>query len=281
MTEAEWLACEDPAKMLEFLRGKAGERKLRLFIADCCRRVHNLLPNDLLRDAAGRQAVAVAELLAESPSDAGEYCAAFTAVQMAADCELRLHEEPILASTLRRPLPALLVLAVALRPKNDVTGHLWNAVAHQDVVGGEEETDLVQQAIGSGRYAADALTENALETRIANRGLLERLFNLRPQADDSLVEQCRTDEIRRQIGLLHCIFGNPFRPATLDPARRTATVTSLAQAIYNERAFDRLPILADALEDAGCTSADVLSHCRSGGEHVRGCWVVDLVLGKE
>jgi hypothetical protein len=80
---------------------------------------------------------------------------------------------------------------------------------------------------------------------------------------------------------LRDVFGNPFRPVTLDPAWRTANVVSLARAIYDERAFDRMPILADALEDAGCTSADVLEHCRRPGEHVRGCWVVDLVLGKE
>jgi hypothetical protein len=54
----------------------------------------------------------------------------------------------------------------------------------------------------------------------------------------------------------------------------------LADAIYAERAFDRLPILADALEDAGCDSADPLAHCRGDGPHVRGCWVVDFVLGE-
>jgi hypothetical protein len=59
------------------------------------------------------------------------------------------------------------------------------------------------------------------------------------------------------------------------------TVRRIAQAIYDDRAFDRMPILADALEDAGCDNADILNHCRSGGEHVRGCWVVDLLLGKE
>jgi hypothetical protein len=67
----------------------------------------------------------------------------------------------------------------------------------------------------------------------------------------------------------------------MSPAWRTANVTALAQAIYDERAFDRLPSLADALEDAGCDNQDILQHCRSGGEHVRGCWVVDLLLGKE
>jgi hypothetical protein len=58
-------------------------------------------------------------------------------------------------------------------------------------------------------------------------------------------------------------------------------VVKVAQAIYDERAFDRMSILADALEEAGCTDQDILAHCRSGGDHVRGCWVVDLVLGKE
>jgi hypothetical protein len=82
-------------------------------------------------------------------------------------------------------------------------------------------------------------------------------------------------------GLLRDLFGNPFRPVTLNPAWRSSAVLKLAEAIYQERAFDRLPILADALEEAGCTDAEVLSHCRGGGEHVRGCWLVDLVLGKE
>ncbi len=57
-------------------------------------------------------------------------------------------------------------------------------------------------------------------------------------------------------------------------------IRKIAQTIYDARAFDRLPLLADALEDAGCTDAAVLSHCREPGEHVRGCWVVDLLLGK-
>ncbi|MBL8796889.1 MAG: hypothetical protein JNM56_23510 [Planctomycetia bacterium] len=82
----------------------------------------------------------------------------------------------------------------------------------------------------------------------------------------------------KQVGPLRDIFGNPFRPVTADPAWRTSTVVSLAQAIYDERAFDRLPILADALEDAGCDHADMLNHCRQPGDHVRGCWVVDLLL---
>jgi hypothetical protein len=87
---------------------------------------------------------------------------------------------------------------------------------------------------------------------------------------------------REQARLLRDIFGNPFRPIALDPAWLTSDVLALARGIYDERAFDRMPILADALQDAGCDSEDVLNHCRDANQvHVRGCWVVDLVLGKE
>lgn len=81
--------------------------------------------------------------------------------------------------------------------------------------------------------------------------------------------------------LIREVFGNPFRPVTLDSRWQTETAVALAAGIYAERAFDRMPILADALEDAGCDHAGVLTHCRDDGPHVRGCWVVDLVLGKE
>jgi hypothetical protein len=82
------------------------------------------------------------------------------------------------------------------------------------------------------------------------------------------------------LALARCIFANKFRPVTLEPAWLTSTVVQLAQGIYDDRAFDRLPILADALQDAGCDADDVLAHCRGPGPHARGCWVVDLVLGK-
>ena len=67
----------------------------------------------------------------------------------------------------------------------------------------------------------------------------------------------------------------------VDPNWLTPNVVMLAQAIYDERAFDRLPALADALEEVGCHDTHILGHCRQPGQHVRGCWVVDLVLGKE
>jgi hypothetical protein len=88
-------------------------------------------------------------------------------------------------------------------------------------------------------------------------------------------------EERAQCVLVREIFGNPFRPVSSDSSWFTSDVLALAQGIYQERAFDRMPILADALQDAGCENPEILNHCRQSGEHVRGCWVVDLLLGKQ
>jgi hypothetical protein len=84
-----------------------------------------------------------------------------------------------------------------------------------------------------------------------------------------------------QAQLFRDIFGNPFRPVTFSPSWRTDTAMSLARTMYESREFSAMPILADAIEDAGCDSEDILNHCRAQVEHVRGCWVVDLLLGKE
>jgi hypothetical protein len=89
------------------------------------------------------------------------------------------------------------------------------------------------------------------------------------------------DEQALACDLLREIYGNPFSPVQLDDAWLTSEVVGLALAAYDDRAFDRLPILADALEESGCRHPDVLSHCRSGEPHARGCWVVDMILGKK
>jgi hypothetical protein len=76
-------------------------------------------------------------------------------------------------------------------------------------------------------------------------------------------------------------MGNPFGPLKCNRAWRTTKAITLAQHIYDERAFDRLPVLADAVEEAGCANAEVLAHCRGPESHVKGCWVVDALLGKQ
>jgi hypothetical protein len=95
-------------------------------------------------------------------------------------------------------------------------------------------------------------------------------------------------EKEKQCSVLRDIFGNPFRRVQIEPGLRAGSVVKLASAAYADRGLPsglldttRLAILADALEETGCTNADILNHCRSPGPHVRGCWVVDLLLGKE
>ena len=83
-----------------------------------------------------------------------------------------------------------------------------------------------------------------------------------------------------ECDLIRCVFGRPARIPALDPAWRTEAAVALARGAYDDRAFDRMPILADALEDAGCADPAVLAHCRGPGPHARGCWVVDGLLGR-
>ena len=92
---------------------------------------------------------------------------------------------------------------------------------------------------------------------------------------------------RAQAGLFREVFGNPFRRVVIAPAWRAPTVAALARGAYDERrlpsgelGLDRLAVLADALEEAACDQADLLNHLRGLGPHVRGCWAVDLLLGK-
>jgi hypothetical protein len=91
------------------------------------------------------------------------------------------------------------------------------------------------------------------------------------------------EQAAQQIHLIREIVGNPFRRPTVQQAWlrwNDGTVPRIAQGIYEERAFDRLPILHDALLDAGCDNEDILAHCRGAGPHVRGCWALDLLLAK-
>jgi hypothetical protein len=204
MTEAEWVACDDPTPMLEFLRGKVSDRKLRLFACACCRPVESLLQGWWEFQGA----VATAEKYGEGSATA------------------------------------------------DRLGAAWDRVRHYPLRPG---------AVDSVRRIAVAAVS--------------------PQVGDALLEASHAltcDD--RCFGILRDVFGNPFRRPVISRSClewNDWMVLRIAQTTYEERRFADLPILADALEDAGCTDSDILTHCRTPGEHVRGCWVIDLLLGKQ
>jgi hypothetical protein len=92
-------------------------------------------------------------------------------------------------------------------------------------------------------------------------------------------EAGRAAAAAEQARLLRELFGNPFRPVAVPADWRTPTVVAVARQVYDRRDFAALPVLADALEEAGCDSAELLDHLHRSRDHVRGCWAVDLLLG--
>ena len=306
MTEDEWHACTHPTPMLEFLRGKACDRKLRLFACayartgswltsfyDVCythmyewsRRQFELLDEEAQIEAyingeAFTQPVitvegAQAALLAlrrpihenrectfqGSPPCTGEGEAAVLLAEQHADgiassekvtetrrgLKRKQSEETFgyiaCGLSAHRPLEELKMLLAALAPSGmDAAKSAVSSVCHNFV-----------------------LVAESGPSRALNREFREPL---------------RRQTLALQADLLREICGPlPFQFLSLDPSARAwndGTIHKMAQSIYDDCAFDRLPLLADALEDAGCTDAAILSHCRQSGEHVRGCWVVDL-----
>lgn len=109
------------------------------------------------------------------------------------------------------------------------------------------------------------------------------VYQVNWRVGDAIPETERPEARRTMCVLLRDVFGNPFRPLVIDPvvlARDGGQVKRVAASIYDERAFDQLPVLADALEDADCSDASLLAHLRDPGPHVRGCFALDAVLGK-
>lgn len=213
MTEAEWLRATDPTPIMEFLRGKASDRKLRLFSCAAVRLVWTKLGEEL------PSAIEVAEEFADG-----------------------------------------IISKAALRRSRH---------AVRDKRHGLELAGMEAITLWAAYWLAEtASTLNAFGSIVTELNRLSSDTHPFVAPDWPAVCDCLRDIIY------------PYRHVALDPTWRTEAVITLAKGIYASRAFDRMPVLADALEDAGCVNEEILSHCRSDGPHVRGCWVVDLILGK-
>jgi len=261
MTKAKWLACTDPTPMLKVLRDKASDRKLRLFVCACCRRIWHLL-----EDERSRQAVEAAESFAEGRKGHEELGVAAEAAGVAS---LAAGAGWLAASAAWQvTLPE-----ISVQREWEADEYSSSALVLHDLW----KQGSAAEAAG---YAADAVASSAVDGPPAR--------DIPKQIAEATWNRVRASERKRQARLLRCIFGNASRPAPADPTWRTATTVSLATAAYEDRNLpsghldpDRLAVLSDALEDAGCDNADLLAHLRGPGPHVLGCWVVDLILGKE
>ena len=291
MAEAEWLACDEPTPMLESLGTAANIRKLRLFCCACCHRAAGLLTEDYVRHA--RNALTVFERHLEGQATDRDLEATWGGVYGDAMEAGHAIAHPGEADYYAISAAANAVDSIRRNDLAHAVSYAAAAVAYDALARSGSPALARITTEWTPRNRPPAFSREALG-RVPEHGLAwpprEPPAAVQPGRWDRNEEDVRrlpeyTDaraaERRKQCVMLRDIFGNPFRPATIHPLWLTHTVRMLAEGIYADRAFDRLPILADALQDAGCENWDILNHCRGEGPHVRGCWVVDQVLNKE
>ncbi|MGF1580179.1 MAG: hypothetical protein ACFCD0_12520 [Gemmataceae bacterium] len=240
MNESLWLNSTNPDDLLEFLLDVTSDRKLRLFACACCRELIHLVTEEHCLAA-----LEAAEASADENIDANELHEAWFAAH---------QHKPIFrdANWAACWVAAPAVVQAVARTSLYVANYLAEIAA-------EEARNQARAAVCSG--APEDRTSQAWNDY------------------HSFVEQATNQVREQQTHLLRDIVGNPYRPLQPDPAWRTQTVQSIARKIYSENRFEQVLILADALEEAGCQDETVLDHFRNGHKHVRGCHVVDAILG--
>jgi hypothetical protein len=317
MTEAEWLACTNPTAMLAFVSARLKPRQLWLFACGCCRRRRRELDDpriQALLDAVERQPESwprttgeVVQVLADLHAREAEARAALNQATRASEEARHQAREADMP-----PVPSAVLLAavenaacIATLAAAEAAHQAGQALAHSffngldlpnlteslaEAAGLAQSADAWSRCAGAWQRRADREDDRPPKRGRSARAI--RVTVVRQWIEDAEEEEAdrigartrgwATRERAAQAGLLRCIAGSPFGPPpVIDPrvlAWGDGTVRRLAAGIYEDRAFERLGILADALEEAGCVDERLLGHCRERGEHARGCWVVDAVL---
>jgi hypothetical protein len=262
MTPTEWQACKDPAAMLSYLGGRVSDRKLRLFACACCRRIWHLLPQP-----GSRLAVEAAERFADGAISKEDLSQAEVASKEVTWAAVQAAHSGWGAPITEVARAAWVGVWAACAAENTAEAHVWT----QGVVGETwEEPTARSLAARTAQVATWART--VAEDRPTCTGLVGPA-----DARGESEEVCQADLLR---DLVH--NGAPCPPLPSAWLRwNDSCIAKMARAIYEERRFLDLPILADALEDAGCEDLDLLTHLRDTTNHVRGCWAVDRLLGWE
>jgi len=242
MTPDEWFTEPDYARHLRFLEARISARKQRLLAAAFSRAVWHLFDHPDLRAA-----VETAERFADGRATAAE----LEAVRQRCR-EVAIREHEAWERSADWDSPGSVLNALRSRAAWAAAFTATTPVSAEDV--------------------ADKLSTTAVEAQTGDSGILIR----------DRVEWARLMEEQQLVlrAVVWEVVGNPFAPVAFRAEWRTGTAVALAAQMYESGDFSAMPILADALQDAGCDSDEVLDHCRNPGTHARGCWVVDLVLGK-
>jgi hypothetical protein len=286
MDEEQWFAEDYPEFILGDLQDSEmlSERKARLFGVACSRRIWHLLT-----DERSRRAVDVAERFTEGAATAEELREALDPAwqayhdsEQARDASLRQGRPETVDAAYRNAQAARAVaflLSGFFRFVSDSAPNAMAAAAVRLVL--VEERHRVPRRKGPGRVKSvlPPVSETVFAARCAVGG--REVFTLFDMAEPAA-----------QQAFLRDLFGPlPFRPVTVDPtwlAWHGGAAVKLAQAVYDERELPsghldaaRLAVLADMLEEAGCTDSELLGHLRGPGPHVLGCWPVDAILGRK
>jgi len=249
--------------MWEYLRTRAtkADRKSRLFLVACTRRVWHLIV-----DPRSHEAILIAERFADGLAREDD----------------RMNAE---GGARHAVADAMTALDRFIEVRDDGFTEL---PGHNFVVAELSAAEAAVRCVMPSEllYAASSATTIREMNGFVAAGAFDAVYAICSAAaeadrDGSAEQMAHTGERLVQAALLRDIFGNPFRPVSFSPEWRTDTAVTFAQQMYESRDFSAMPLLADVLQDAGCDSADVLAHCRGLGPHVRGCWVVDLVLGTQ
>ena len=263
MTEQEWSCFDDSEAVLKQMRQMLGSRKVRLLAVAWCYRLWELL------DDRSRNGVEAAEQYADGRIDPESFQETLDAAKDAwigaVDLASQIEDERGFGDD--RANAAIHATDAAYRV-------MWNDA---DEVSIDGEVECVQYVMS--RMMDATFLQNKTRVDIASR------MNLDSWTEHTDSEWEIVSTIIRDLG------GNPFRPVVINPtwlAWNNSTVPKFAQAAYHDRQLPaghldtaRLATLADALEEAGCDIKDILDHLRGPGPHVRGCWAVDLILGRE
>jgi hypothetical protein len=281
MNEVSWQTGAEPDLMLDHLYPHDADdadypptRKLRLFACACCRRIWDLMPDRVFQravEAGERYADGVRWVPLAQECSSAEEQAAWQRYESQRD---RLAQECSRAEEqAREALDTLLT-------NSPLDAELQQLLAEAPP---ERRQEFHRALLGPEVYQSAAYRAAAAASWVVEEWVWPPPGREFKRLSAELAQFVSDEQAERaaHCDLIRCLFGNPFRQATADAAWLTSAVLGLARGIYEDRAFDRLPILADALEDAGCASLDVLDHCRSGGRHALGCWVLDLLLAKE